>query len=81
MKDPIPEYMIEEKKKVIPDIDRKISLPLFLLLIIFLEKKTFVFDMDETLLHCFTDMKKPCDVKLKMNFGRKDVYVIIHKQH
>jgi hypothetical protein len=41
----------------------------------FIEKKTFVFDMDETLIHCHTIENKPCDVILIMDFDGNECKV------
>ncbi len=41
----------------------------------FIEKKTFVFDMDETLIHCHTIENKPCDVILIMDFDGSECKV------
>jgi len=36
--------------------------------LIFKVKKTFVFDLDETLIHCHDDLTQPCDTILDMDF-------------
>ena len=48
--------VLEEKKITLPKIDRKVK------------KKTFVFDLDETLIHCDSDPSKPCDFLVEMTF-------------
>jgi len=48
--------VILEKTIYFPPIDRSIK------------KKTFIFDLDETLIHCESDLKQPNDFVVKMEF-------------
>ena len=60
----------------LPPIDRRISKGFCMRdWLCFIEKKTFVFDMDETLIHCHTIENKPCDVILIMDFDGSECKV------
>lgn len=44
-----------------------------LVLITFIDKKTIVFDLDETLIHCNENTSMPCDVILPIKFPNGDI--------
>ena len=54
---------------ILRDPKSKISINLSL---IFLIGKTFIFDMDETLIHCHDDHSLPSDIILPMEFPNGD---------
>lgn len=39
------------------------------IILAYLDKKTLVFDLDETLVHCNESVDQPCDIKIPIKFA------------
>ena len=65
----ITEEMIKEKEVDLPEIDRRIStLSGPCTALTSLERKTFIFDLDETLVHCIKTLDAKSEIKIPITF-------------
>lgn len=77
---PVSQKIIDEKKVFLPTRrDSKIFQFYLKIFILFLsDKKTLVFDLDETLIHCNENSNIPSDVMLPIQFPTGEVIKVIY---